>query len=461
MSNFDSRVYFDRIVCDVPCSSDAAIRKIPKKWETWDPIDGAALHPLQLKILLRSLLMLKPNSDDSYLTYSTCSLNPIENEAVVYAALKKLNEDSGKGEEFEIVDCRDKLGSFKTRPGLHTWKVYDTIARVRRRRFKKEQAKEEENNQDKKEGEGEKEAKEEDKKEEEKKDLSKEYKTASFEEYFQEYKSLEDINEPRRNKFKQTFYPPEGTPEEIEAKYHLSRCVRVFPNDQNTSGFFIVLFKRKPLQKPAEDVKMTEEVKKEPEENKVVPIQKPLKNMIRCDPKDPDIEFIQTYYGLSDDFPLEQIFTFSSSMNKLLIINKGLSDLFYADQEKSLNLIAGGAETFIRNNSKKFSGTECIYRISQNGVYHVHPFMTKRKFFVDMDTFLLVLNSDKIQIEDLPESDFKTNMDSLSVGCFVVVTKIGEDKEEALVLHRHHSHINIMVSDLNLHKIRTCLNNKF
>jgi len=118
ISNFDNRVYFDRIVCDVPCSSDAAIRKIPKKWETWDPIDGAALHPLQLKILLRSLLMLKPGSEDSYLTYSTCSLNPIENEAVVYAALKKLNEHGENGEEFEIVDCRDKLTSFKTRPGL-------------------------------------------------------------------------------------------------------------------------------------------------------------------------------------------------------------------------------------------------------------------------------------------------------------------------------------------------------
>ena len=25
----DSRVLFDRVVCDVPCSSDAAIRKIP------------------------------------------------------------------------------------------------------------------------------------------------------------------------------------------------------------------------------------------------------------------------------------------------------------------------------------------------------------------------------------------------------------------------------------------------
>ena len=29
----DPRVLFDRIVCDVPCSSDAAIRKIPQKWD--------------------------------------------------------------------------------------------------------------------------------------------------------------------------------------------------------------------------------------------------------------------------------------------------------------------------------------------------------------------------------------------------------------------------------------------
>lgn len=31
----DHRFKFDRVLCDVPCSSDAAIRKLPNKWATW------------------------------------------------------------------------------------------------------------------------------------------------------------------------------------------------------------------------------------------------------------------------------------------------------------------------------------------------------------------------------------------------------------------------------------------
>lgn len=50
---------FDRILCDVPCSSDAAIRKIPGKWEKWSPMDSFGLHPLQIRILVRGLTILK------------------------------------------------------------------------------------------------------------------------------------------------------------------------------------------------------------------------------------------------------------------------------------------------------------------------------------------------------------------------------------------------------------------
>ena len=90
----------------------------------------------------------------------------------------------------------------------------------------------------------------------------------------------------------------------------------------------------------------------------------------------------------------------------------------------------------------------------------MYPFMTKRIFHVPFETFQLLLNTHKHEVDSLPESDFKTSIKALGCGCFVVVTKVGE-REEALVMHRHFTHINSMVGDLNLHKMQTCLNKHF
>jgi multisite-specific tRNA:(cytosine-C5)-methyltransferase len=57
--SYDSRYAFDRILCDVPCSSDAAIRKIPLKWKHWGTGDAFGLHPLQTRLLIRSLQLVK------------------------------------------------------------------------------------------------------------------------------------------------------------------------------------------------------------------------------------------------------------------------------------------------------------------------------------------------------------------------------------------------------------------
>ncbi|KZO90012.1 hypothetical protein CALVIDRAFT_603247 [Calocera viscosa TUFC12733] len=51
------------------------------------------------------------------IVYSTCSLNPVENEAVLTAAL---NPSSG---EFSIVDVSDQLPGLIQRPGTDTWTV--------------------------------------------------------------------------------------------------------------------------------------------------------------------------------------------------------------------------------------------------------------------------------------------------------------------------------------------------
>lgn len=57
---------------------------------------------------------------DGYVMYSTCSLNPIENEAVITEVFRRAGLDA-----FELVDLHTLQG-FKTRQGLNDWKVMIT-----------------------------------------------------------------------------------------------------------------------------------------------------------------------------------------------------------------------------------------------------------------------------------------------------------------------------------------------
>ncbi|KAJ2318308.1 tRNA (cytosine-5-)-methyltransferase ncl1 [Coemansia sp. RSA 2611] len=107
-------VQFDRILCDVPCSGDGTTRKNVRVWESWSPDDAHALNPLQTKILQRAAYLLKTGGR---LVYSTCSLNPVENEAVVAHVL-----DHFEG-ALRLVDVSSELPALKRRPGLETWKV--------------------------------------------------------------------------------------------------------------------------------------------------------------------------------------------------------------------------------------------------------------------------------------------------------------------------------------------------
>ena len=74
------RFPFHKIMADVPCSGDGTIRKNMTIWTSWNRKYSYVLFPTQLKILLRGLFLLEEGEE---LCYSTCSLNPIENECVV------------------------------------------------------------------------------------------------------------------------------------------------------------------------------------------------------------------------------------------------------------------------------------------------------------------------------------------------------------------------------------------
>uniref|UniRef100_A0AAF5D209 tRNA (cytosine(34)-C(5))-methyltransferase n=1 Tax=Strongyloides stercoralis TaxID=6248 RepID=A0AAF5D209_STRER len=109
-------LYFDRILCDVICSGDGTFRKNLGMWKDWSPLKAISLHKLQVSIARRGLELLK---EGGLMVYSTCSLNPIEDEAVL-AYLLQMFDGS-----VELVDVSDKLVGLKRSPGVNTWKVFD------------------------------------------------------------------------------------------------------------------------------------------------------------------------------------------------------------------------------------------------------------------------------------------------------------------------------------------------
>ncbi|KAJ0389655.1 hypothetical protein ATCC90586_012156 [Pythium insidiosum] len=109
--------FFDRVLCDAPCSGDGTLRKNPIIWKQWDAKNGVALHPLQVEIAKRGVSLLKVGG---YMCYSTCTFNPLENEAVV-AELLRWSEGA-----LELVDVTNVLSLLKRRPGMSSWKVMDS-----------------------------------------------------------------------------------------------------------------------------------------------------------------------------------------------------------------------------------------------------------------------------------------------------------------------------------------------
>lgn len=106
---------FDRILADVPCSGDGTLRKNLDAWKKWTPLVGHRQHKIQVKIAKRCVYLLKKGGR---LVYSTCSINPIEDEAVVAEILR-----SSQG-TMRLVDVSKELPELKRAAGISSWKVF-------------------------------------------------------------------------------------------------------------------------------------------------------------------------------------------------------------------------------------------------------------------------------------------------------------------------------------------------
>jgi 16S rRNA C967 or C1407 C5-methylase (RsmB/RsmF family) len=112
----DESFQFDRILCDVMCSGDGTLRKSPDLWKRWKPTLGYSLHKMQIQVAIRAANLLKTGGR---MVYSTCSMNPIEDEASLAEILRR-----SKG-ALKLVDCSKHLKNFKYRPGKTDWVLWD------------------------------------------------------------------------------------------------------------------------------------------------------------------------------------------------------------------------------------------------------------------------------------------------------------------------------------------------
>ncbi|ACO66997.1 predicted protein, partial [Micromonas commoda] len=178
---------YDRIICDVPCSGDGTLRKNPQIWSEWRPEFAMGLHQLQLRIAQRGAALLKVGG---YMVYSTCSFNPVENEAVVAELVRRC------GGALEIVDASDRVADLKRRPGMKHWRVVTMVD-----------------------------------------DETVEYPTY-------EDSQKESVSVGLRRKFERSMWPPKSGVTKLGKRIKgppLERCMRLMPHLQDMGGFFATL----------------------------------------------------------------------------------------------------------------------------------------------------------------------------------------------------------------------------
>ena len=101
---------FDRVLVDAPCTGSGTTRKNPDVWSKWLPSGGRSLHNLQVDLLSRAVAVTKPGGR---IVYATCSLDPVEDEAVIAEVLRR--------HELDLLDATKLLPEVPSEAGRTDW----------------------------------------------------------------------------------------------------------------------------------------------------------------------------------------------------------------------------------------------------------------------------------------------------------------------------------------------------
>ena len=120
----NAMIKFDKILLDAPCSGTGAIRKSLKTLKMWNPNMFKKLAGIQKQLITVAFETLKENG---ILVYSTCSIAPEENEAVIdflltrnkNARLESINLDIKRSDS--ITEYNKDIYSQEIKKCLRIW----------------------------------------------------------------------------------------------------------------------------------------------------------------------------------------------------------------------------------------------------------------------------------------------------------------------------------------------------
>jgi len=119
-----SNIEFDKILVDAPCSGTGTIRKSLKTIEIWNPLMITRLSTTQKSLLKTAFKILKK---DGIVVYSTCSVEPEENEEVIDNLLRTNSNAVLEKVEFEgkrsnvILEFEGKTYDKEIKKCLRIW----------------------------------------------------------------------------------------------------------------------------------------------------------------------------------------------------------------------------------------------------------------------------------------------------------------------------------------------------
>ncbi|GFT67052.1 hypothetical protein NPIL_67921 [Nephila pilipes] len=344
-----SNLKFDRILCDVPCSGDGTLRKTVEIWTKWNAANGNNMHGLQLRILRRGLELLAPGGR---IVYSTCSFNPVENEAVIATTLQET-----KG-SVELLDVRSSLPGLKTKPGLYEWQV-----------------------------------------------TNKELEA---------FTKFEEVPEKNLTHIRPNMFPP---PLEVAKELHLEHCLRILPHHQDTGGFFVAVLQKNgklPWEKATEEIQDNTSRSPPPKKRKIWGYKEdPFIFMNDVDEIWPKMK---EFYKLSD-FPTSQLLSrcVEGKKRNIYFTSKIVKSIIQENLD-NIKIINTGVRMLSRSENKD---TTCMYRLAQEGVSTISPYMSDRKMDIKLED-LVVLLTNEYPAHTLFSEETQQKLKGVASGCLIL-----------------------------------------